>query len=262
MKTSVKKPLASIIIINYETYEATIDLVKSLGKNDSVEILIIDNSNSDVLNKELTKRKVDYVRYYHLKKNRGYAGAINAGIQQSQGEWIMILNNDTITSIRNILRLISSAKKKGCTVAVPKLSGKNGDIQNNIGYFDDFFTHPINFLFARPRIVNASNIKKPCLCDVATGGAILFHKSIIKKIGSWDDTFFMYFEDIDFCYRLYKAQTKILYEPTVAITHTESLTTNRDPVQKMKNYSRSRNLYLIKHRGYISKVVNDLFKIF
>ncbi len=262
MRNKVKKLLVSIIIVHYETYKATFDLIKSLGKSGSVEVLVMDNSSKNLLYKKLLKEKVSNVRYFHLKKNLGYAGAINAGIQQSQGEWVMVLNNDTITSIRNILRLISSAKKKGCTVAVPKLSGKNGDIQNNIGYFDDFFTHPINFLFARPRIVNASNIKKPCLCDVATGGAILFHKSIIKKIGSWDDTFFMYFEDIDFCYRLYKAQTKILYEPSVTIKHLESLTANRNPEQKMKNYSRSRNLYIIKHRGYISKVVNDLFKIF
>ncbi len=256
-----KTNLISVIIINYQTWQTTLDLLKSLGTHKNVEILVIDNGPDDALTAPI-KELYPYIRYELMQKNVGYAAAVNKGIEMSQGEWIMILNNDMETTIEDILALVGHALNHNYMVATPRLIKSNGHIQDNVGYFDDCSTHLINCIFARPRLINTSAIEKPTKVDLATGGAVLFHRDVIKRVGKWDERFFMYFEDIDFGLRLKKAGIPVLYVPEVEFHHLKSHTANRDPKAKIKNYDKSRARYLKKHRGILIKIINDFLNLY
>lgn len=259
--SQTKTPDISVIIINYQTWETTLQLLKTLGQHDRVEILVIDNGPDDALRVPLTTA-FPSVNYIRMEKNVGYAVGVNKGIKNARGEWIMVLNNDMEASAAKIIDLMEKTKNQRMLVAAPRLIKSSGDIQDNIGYFDSWKKHVINGLFARPRLINASELKEPTKVDLATGGAVLFHKKVIEQIGEWDSRFFMYFEDIDFGLRLKKAGIPVLYVPSVELMHLRSFTANRNPKQKIKNYTQARAKYIIKHRGIFMKWVNDIMNFY
>ena len=89
---------------------------------------------------------------------------------------------------------------------------------------------------------------------------MLIHKSVFEKIGLLDDKkFFMYFEDIDFSYRLHKAGIKVLYCPKIKIIHLGGASSDQDTRQKNKNYQHGLQTYLNKHRGSVICWINNIF---
>lgn len=248
----------SIITINFKTDDLILDLLKKLKRHSGVEIIIVDNSPEDSLREKLPKRSD--IKYLFAGKNLGFSGGNNLGLAEAKGEWLFLLNSDTLVSTRDILRLLSYTKKHKYLVAAPKLIQLDSKTQDNIGLFDSFFTNPINSIFARPRFLACRDIQKPVEADLLTGAAMLIHNSIFRNIGLLDDkNFFMYFEDLDFSYRLHQSKIKVLYYPDVKIIHFGGASSDQDARQKNKNYQQGLNTYLTKHRGVIINSINQFF---
>lgn len=252
--TPQKTPFISIIILNYRTDEMTLHLVKKIQTDEDIEVILIDNSNS----KELKKKTVELIhtKYINPGINLGFAGGVNYGIKQMRGEWVFLLNSDTDVDINTVRTLIQRCKNKNIKVGAPRLVGNDGTIEKSVGLFSSLFENPINWLFLRPQYILP---EKETLVHIATGGAFLIHKSIIEKVGLFDEkNFFMYFEDIDFSWRLYKAGISILYIPTCIVTHTSGGSADKDLVKKKHNYLTSLNNYLLKNRGHMVLWLNNL----
>lgn len=256
-----KTPKVSVIIINYQTWQTTLNLVNFLYNCQDLEIIIIDNGPDDILRKSLEKYQ-DKLRYFFMDKNLGYAGAINEGIKHAICEWLLILNNDIEVESHKIVELLKATVESNFLISAPRLTDKQNNIQNSVGYFDNFKKHFINFLLARPRFIDSSNLAEKSAVDVAVGGALLFNRKIIKRIGNWDSDYFMYFEDIDFCLRLKKEKIPILYTPNISFLHHGSLTANKDTVVKEFNYQKAKKRYILKHRGFLINTLNNVFHLF
>jgi len=253
-----KNPELSIITINYQTDDLVVNLVKKLVPRLGVEIIIVDNSPTDSLHHKLSKRSD--IRYFFTGKNLGFSGGNNFGLARARGEWLLLLNSDTLVTTAEILRMLEHTRRQGYLVSAPKLIQPDGKIQNNVGYFDSFLKHPLNYLFARPRFLKCSSIKEPIQVDLLTGSAMLIHNSVFKQIGLLDEkNFFMYYEDIDFSYRLHQKGVPVLYDPDVRILHLGGASSDQDTRQKNKNYQHGLTVYLTKNRGYLYAKINNLF---
>ncbi|KKT31085.1 MAG: WsbD [Candidatus Collierbacteria bacterium GW2011_GWC2_44_18] len=251
-------PELSIITINYQTDDLVVNLVQKLVPRLGVEIIIVDNSPTDSLHHKLPKRSD--VQYFFTGKNLGFSGGNNYGLSKARGEWLFLLNSDTLVSTEDVLKLLSETKKCKYLVSAPKLIQPDGKIQNNVGYLDSFFKHPLNYLFVRPRFLRCSSVKEPIQVDLLTGSAMLIHNSVFKQIGLLDEkNFFMYYEDIDFSYRLHQKGVSVLYDPDVRILHLGGASSDQDTRQKNKNYQHGLNIYLKKNRGSLALVLNRLF---
>jgi hypothetical protein len=251
----------SIITINYQTDKLVTDLLTKLTPKVGVEILIVDNSPTDSLRDKLPKRTD--IRYYFTGKNLGFSGGNNFGLARARGEWLLLLNSDMLVTSAELLRLLDHTKRQGCLISAPRLIQPDGQIQNNVGYFDSFFKHPLNYLFARPRFLKCSSVKEPTHVDLLTGAAMLIHDSVFKQIGLLDEkNFFMYYEDIDFSYRLHQKGIPVLYDPDVKIIHFGGASSDQDTRQKNRNYQHGLNVYLKKHRSSLAPVLNSLFHFF
>ncbi|MFZ2206605.1 MAG: glycosyltransferase family 2 protein [Microgenomates group bacterium] len=251
----MKVPLCSIIILNYHTDEMTFRLVDKL-RDDEFEIILVDNSSSENLKARVAS--LHHVLYTNPGANLGFAGGVNFGIKQSKGEWIMLLNSDADTDIKTIKELINKCKSVSMKVATPRLINGDGTIETNVGLFSTIFEHPINWLFLRPRFVLPETDTK---VHTATGGALLIHRSIIEKVGLLDDkNFFMYFEDMDYSYRLHNAGISVLYVPTCVVNHIGGGSSDKNPTQKKQSYFTSLDKYLLKHRGSFILWLNKIFK--
>lgn len=254
-----RTPIVSVITVNYEDDALTQNFLKHLGTDEYAEVIVVDNSAENTLEQKLSSGIV----YIHNATNKGYGGAVNVGVAKAKGEWIMILNNDIETSLSNVKRLIDITKDKETKLATPKLILTDGTSQQSVGYFDSFFQHPLNYVFARPRFINTTNILEPLPVDITTGAAMLLHKTVIDQVGSFDaKTFFMYFEDIDWCLRTAKKGLKWLFIPQVSMRHLQSVTTNKNKKQKKSNYHHAVFNYLVKNRGYIIALCNKLLNLY
>ncbi len=255
-----KTPKVSVVIVNFHTDQLVLDLIERIGENSQIEIILIDNSSTRSIEKKLpTFKSLIYVPQDH---NLGFSGANNIGIKRAKGEWVLLLNSDTITSAKDILNLVTECELAHALVGAPQLINGDKSIQESVGFFDTPHKGIINWLLARPRFAHISS-RINARVDFATGAALLINKSVFEKVGLLDeDSFFMYFEDIDFCYRLFKEKISILYVPSITITHLGGKSADQNLYEKNEHYTGARSAYIKKHRGKFVLLVNNIFKLF
>ncbi len=250
----------SMIVVNYHTPDLVLHMMSTLYGS-SLEMVIVDNSPT----LELEKKLVRYPKAIYVKneRNLGFAGGVNAGLKVANGEWIYLLNTDANTTLGDVLALAHTAQEHHALVAAPQLVKDDGSIEQNVGYFSGSISHVLDWLLARPRFIDPHLFTIPTNVDVATGGALLVHKSVFDQIGFFDEKhFFMYFEDIDFSLRLNSNRISILYVPAIKVRHSGGGSSDQHLTIKTRNYQTSLYAYVLKHRGPFVAWLNTKLKLF
>ncbi len=222
----------SVIITHYQTPELLDLCLKSVKENIGdleYEIIVVD-SESQRKNQEFLKYKYPEIKLIAFKKNLGYSKIINAGLKEARGEYILILNADIIVldgAISEMLIYIEKDKKIG--IIAPQLV----DFTNNIQI--SCFSNPSpKAILARRTIFGKTKQGKKVLekftindwdrnlireVDWVQGSAMLVRKKAFEKVGLWDERFFMYFEDADWCRRFWENGFKVIYLPTAKMVN-------------------------------------------
>ena len=240
----VKKGLVSIIILNWDGKHFLKDCIDSILKNTDYkkfEIIVSDNGSTDGSIELLKKMKKEgKVQKLVLSgKNLGFGGGNNAGVEVSEGEFILLLNNDT------------KATKKWLKPLV-ELAGKRQDV----GIIGPWFPNAAhkNTIFG-PGFVDTKGISRDSFkkgegeAEMVSGGAFFVKREVIDAIGVLDEGFFpIYFEDSDYCARAGKAGFKVMFTPKSKIIHYESAATNAQPSKwKFLALNRNRVRYMLLH---------------
>ena len=226
--------LVTIIIVNFNTYPYLTPCLDSINKeglaSDKLEVIVVDNASSDNSVVKL-KRKYPKVRLIGNKENAGFSKANNQAVKKAKGDFILFLNPDTIISkgaINKVLDFILNHKDAGiatCRVELP--TGEIDDACHR-GFptpWNAFcqFTG-LSGLFPKSIFLNGYHLGYRDLdivheIDSCAGAFMLVRKKDGDKIGWFDEEYFWYGEDLDFCYRMRKANRKIYYIPAVKIIH-------------------------------------------
>ena len=189
-----ESPLISIIILNYNAGELLLNCVNSLRKSTytNLEILVVDNISSDGSQKKC-KERFPEIKLIQNNKNLGYCGGNNIGIRDARGEFIVILNPDTIVEPNCISELISAYNKFGDGLYQPKILSLNEeDIIQSTGNM----LHVFGFGFARDkgnRVVN--KIEEIEKIGYASGTCLFTSKEVFDKIGLLDEFLFLYHDE-------------------------------------------------------------------
>ncbi|MEI6327348.1 MAG: glycosyltransferase family 2 protein [Candidatus Roizmanbacteria bacterium] len=257
---NAQAPLVSVVVVNYHTPELVMQMVRTLS-NPSIQIIISDNSPTLELEKFMSDSPS--ALYMKNERNIGFAAGVNRGIPATDAEWVYFLNTDALSTPSDILSLRDIAVSHNAHIAVPQLVKNDGTPEKNVGYFDGPKKNLFDWIFARPRLVDLSHHTHPIWVDLATGGALLVHKTVFEKIGTFDEkNFFMYFEDVDFSLRLKSHGMPILYVPAIKVQHTGGISSDKFPAEKLRNYQMSLRAYLTKHRGRLITWMNTKLKLF
>ena len=223
------KKLVSIIIVNYNKNQDTLDCLKSLKNQtyNNFEILLVDNGseyNSFLeLKKELKQFKDDLeIALIRNKVNLYFAGGNNKAIKIADGEYICLLNNDTVVSPDFIEKMVEFLEENSDAGMIsPKIKVyKNKNYLWYAGAYVNLRKASVSRLRGRWEY-DPQNQKynKVMLTDYAAGTALFLKKEVIKKIGLLDESFFMYYEETDWNLRAKKKGYKIYYVPTTIIYH-------------------------------------------
>ena len=222
----------TVIIPNYKGIKFIENCLSSLyeqvEETPSYEVLVVDNASEDG-SVDLIREKFPQTRLICLKENTGFCHAVNVGIQNSDSPYVLLLNNDTkvypdfIKNIyapmedmggRNGSRQIFSVSAAMLMWDRPELMDDAGDVYTIMGW-----------AFSRGKGKPYASYQKRTRIFSACGGAALYRRDILEKIGLFDEKHFAYLEDLDLGYRANIYGCVNLYEPKARVVHFGSAST-------------------------------------
>ncbi len=251
----------SIIIVNYNVKYFLQQLLLSI-ENSQVDFLyetiVIDNNSTDGSEELITSLHPD-VRYHSNQENVGFARANNQGIRMAQGEFVLLLNPDTIlqeATLQKTVAYLENHPKVGA-LGVRMIDGsgtylpesKRGLPTPSVAFFKAFGLadlFPKSATFNRYYLGHLSEHEVNEI-DVLTGAFFLVPKSVLNQVGLLDEHFFMYGEDIDLSYRIQMAGYQVIYLPTTSIIHFKGESTKKDSIAYIRSFYGAMILFAEKH---------------
>ncbi len=255
----------SIIIVNYNTFQLTQNAVESvnssIGGAIEYEIIIIDNASSEDTQRKLAKTfsSAPHVNLILNRENLGFSKANNIGIRLSSGDYILLLNSDTLVQDNCIplcldyIRHNEQIGALGC-----KLLLEDGSLDHACkrGFPTPdaslYYFLKLHKLFPKSKrfgkyTLSYQDINEINEVDSLTGAFMLLPRSTIDRVGLLDEEFFMYGEDIDWCYRIKKAGYSIIYYPKAATIHLKGQSSKRKKSKIIYEFHRAMLLFYNKH---------------
>jgi GT2 family glycosyltransferase len=242
----------SIVIICWNDLKVLPQCLKSIyeqTRDTEFEVIISDNGSADA-SLEFVRANYPQARILENKANLGYAKGNNVGIKAATGQYILILNPDTIIHERALDKWVAFADKHadagafGCKVLKP-----DGTLQDPARPFPTnwFYLQLALWLRGNRYLFWGGNLE--CKIDWQSGCAILFRADVLRKIDGFDERFFYHYEEVDLCYRTWQAGHAIRYTPDAVITHLGGQSVGRFPIRFELEKYRNRYRYFYKHYG-------------
>ena len=242
----------SITICSWNTQGDLRDCLNSLQAlrdEATFEVLVCDN-NSEDHSAEMVEAEFPWVRLFAKATNLGFTGGHNFLLAERLGPHALLLNSDTIVhpgALRKLLDYLNEHPEAG--VIGPKLLNPDGSLQFSCRRFPNplaalFRNTPLGKLFpnnkfTRDYLMQDWNHDQTREVDWLSGAAILGRKELIDKIGYLDPEYFMYCEDVDWCFRAWKAGFKVVYVPQAEITHAIGRSTDKAPNRMIGGFHKS-----------------------
>ena len=258
------KPIKiSIIIVSWNTKDLLADCLDSLmplsknleAKNLGMQTIVVDNNSSDD-SVEMVRERYPWVDLLDKKENLGFPGGNNEGFAHGEGEYVLMLNPDTIVhenAIEKLIAYLDSHPNVGAVGA--RLLNADGSLQESC-YPRPTLVREFWRLFHMDKLVpygiydmdNWSE-NKPREVDVLMGACILTRESIINTIGGMDEEFFMYSEEVDLCYQMQRSGWGIHWCPEAVVTHLGGQSTKLVKTEMFLRLYESKLLYFSKNHG-------------
>jgi GT2 family glycosyltransferase len=224
----------SIIIVSYNTKEflkACIESIYKTTKNIKFEIIVVDNASTDDSVAETLKLKTENLKIIENKENLGFSKANNVGVKQASGRYILFLNADTLVhekTLEGMVKFMDEHEDAGASTC--KLIMPNGQIDDASHRGDptpwNAFTHfsGLSKLLGKTKLFGGYNLG---YLDLNTtheihslaGAFMLVRRKAGVDANWWDEDYFFYGEDLDFCYMLRQKGWKIFYVPEFSVLH-------------------------------------------
>ncbi|MFM7021377.1 MAG: glycosyltransferase [Flavobacteriales bacterium] len=251
----------SVVIVNYNVQhflEQCLHSVEKAMKKTTGEVWVVDNNSVDG-SVTMVKNKFPWVKLVESKINLGFSKGNNLAINQSQGDYILLLNPDTVVeedTFEKIVRFMDEHPDAG-GLGVNMVDGqgrflpesKRGLPTPTVAFYKIF---GLASLFPKSRIFGKYHLgfldkNKNHEIEILSGACMLLRKTVIDKIGALDETFFMYGEDIDLSYRITQAGYKNYYFAGTRIIHYKGESTKKSSVNYVFVFYRAMIIFAKKH---------------
>ena len=249
----------SIVIVNYRGWNSLAKCLASIQVLDklnvSFETIVIDNCSDDGVLPEFVNR-FPSVRFESNTGNHGFAHGCNAGATLASGKFLLFLNPDTVVNADALQELLACAMEPDEKVIWScSQYGLNGKDMRPFGEF----LSPVT-MFGLPRAiyrklrggwpVAVSSGRRVMLPDWVSGSVVLISRSFFQALGGWEESFWMYYEDMDLCRRAWSAGGEVRFLPEVRLLHEHGGSSRINPVVRALTKSEvitSRHVYISRH---------------
>ncbi len=255
--------MLSIIIINYNVkyfLEQCLCSLQEVFKNIEGEIIVVDNNSSDG-SRDFFRDKFPGVNFIWNQQNEGFAKANNKALRIASGDYILFLNPDTVVPEDCLEKCVSFIKDKDNAVAlgIQMIDGSGKFLKESKRAFPSPMTSlyklsglarlfPRSRTFAKYHLGYLSKSKNHEV-DVLAGAFMMVPKKILDDVGSFDENFFMYGEDVDLSYRIQKAGYKNFYFAESCIIHFKGESTKKGSLNYVRMFYKAMSVFVQKHYG-------------
>lgn len=258
-------PLVSVISVNYNQAQITIETIESLKKvtYPNIEIIIVDNASHE--NPDCIKEKFNEIIFIKSDKNLGFAGGNNLGIKEASGEYILLLNSDTEVEkdfMQPLVSLLQSNPEIG--IVSPKLVYYFSENKNLIQFAG---SNKINLYTGRGstigfKTIDNGNFNNVTETHFAHGAAMMLPMRVIREVGLMPEIYFLYYEEHDWAQLVKRKGYKIYYNGKSTVYHKESMSVGKDNPNKVYYMNRSRIIYGRRNAGLFIFIISFLFYTF
>jgi GT2 family glycosyltransferase len=215
----------------------------------SFEVIVVDNNSEDG-SPDMVEREFPWVRQFRQGYNLGFCKGHNFALKHRRGNHAFVLNSDTIVhsgALQTLLEFADANPNAG--IIGPKLLNSDGSLQLSCRRFPNpiaaIFRNTVigrlfpNNRFSRDYLMEDFDHSKTSEVDWVSGAAFLVRSDVIEKVGTFDEQYFMFCEDIDWCFRTWKAGYRVVYLPSSVITHAIGRSTDKAPNRMIGRHHRS-----------------------
>lgn len=244
-------PRWSAVVVNYEAGPLLAGCVRTLLDDASageVEVVVVDNGSRDGSVAQLRAELPD-VPVVTAGRNLGYSGGANLGVRATHAPVVAVCNPDLRVRVGTAAAVIARFDAEPDLAAVgPMVREVDGTLYPSarrvptvgdaVGHGLVGLVKPDNAFTRRYRELDADPTQ-PRDVDWVSGAAIWLRREALAGVGGWDDSYFMYVEDVDLCWRLRRAGWRVAYEPDGEVTHVQGVSTARHPYRMIVEHHRS-----------------------
>ena len=268
IKTQRDQPLVSIVYVNWNTKELLRDSLTTMTEHSrgiKLEIIVVDNGSEDGTVDWLRANRPD-IKVVPLTENRGFAIGNNEGFREADGDYILLLNTDTLvlnTTVSGLVEVLEQYPKVGC-VGARHLNGDRS-LQRSMDSFPnieaDFLTltelHRLGvvtrYLSHRHAWWGSHDHFRDV--DWVNGACMMVRREVIAQTGGFDPKFFIYGEELEWCYRMHLAGWKVAFTPNAEVIHLGGAA--MDHVSLLRLYLKYEGLmhFYDKHASIVSRFI-------
>jgi len=258
-KKTVVYPSVTIIFPTRNGWQETEQCLGSIQKlkypPEKIEVIAVDNGSRNI--KYLgqgPKSNISNLKIILNKKNLGFAKAVNQGIKKAKGEYILVTNNDVVFDkdyLANLINFLQNNPKAG--IVGGKVYFKKPCSKNEVAFAGAKFNFYTGILTCQKKERQAGKTAWLPGCNM------LIRRPLLEKTGYFDEKFFFYFEDVDFCLRARKAGFQVFYYPKAKLWHGEGKTIEKKSWQKkFEYYYQGKTRLIFKHASKL-QLISSLF---
>lgn len=266
----------AIIIVSWNTKKLIKDCllsIKSSIHHTSYKVFVVDNNSSDGT-VQMLRSEFNDINIIANKTNEGFAKANNEAIKISDSKYVMLLNPDTIVK-DNALDIMVDYMEKNKEVGITgcKLFNKDGSLQESCRRFPDIKTYSCILLKLHTLFPNMKCLKNYFMKDMdydkinevdqVMGAALMFRSNVLGGKSFLDEDYWIWFEEVDFCYKVKKKGYKIVYIPNANIIHYKAQSFSQLlKVKQQKIFNKSLLVYFNKNgKKYETVILRILFPL-
>lgn len=256
--------MISVITVNYRTIDYTLKMLESLfvhHDSTGLEVFVVENASGD--STEELERRFPKVRIIQSKVNLGFAGGCNLAIKEAIGDYMVLVNPDIIFD-DHALEQLEGKMMTSPDVGIGGVSLKNldGSQQDCVWAFPGVLDQlllllKLNHLFPnlapfRRWLMRGFDYRQSADVDQVMGALFCIRRELLEEIGSLDDGFFMWYEEVDYCRRAREAGWRVRYFADITARHKRGASFDRIlTIKKQAMLRRSIRHYMFKHQGIL-----------
>jgi GT2 family glycosyltransferase len=262
-------PLISVLIVNFRAYDELTECLKAVAPylGDGVEVIIVDHDSEPAAAHRL-KVRFPWVHLVEARLNPGFAAGVNRAFAESRGRYVLLLNPDCIVGgdvFRELAQWLEHHPRVAVAGALVRES--DGSVQASARRFPGVSTSfagrsswltrvwPQNPWSRRNLLMDGDG---PREVDWVSGACMMIRRASFESAGGFDEGFFLYWEDADFCFRVRRQGWSVVYYPGVGVTHLTGRSSARAQRQSLIAFHRSAYRYFRKNSGAFGRVMAPL----